>query len=181
MDRGRWRRLARTACLAVLCVVVASACGGSAERPNDRVAVAESEFLDVELRRLDDDTSFRLRDLDGRPAVVNFFASWCVPCVTEMPAVEAVKQELGDEVAFVGVNVQDTVEDATDLVEQTGVTWIILRDPDGELVRAVGGVGMPTTLLLDADGVIVEHRTGALEADELRDLLASSLGIEAQP
>src|SRR3546814_20090938 len=60
--------------------------------------------------------------LAGRPLLVNFFASTCVPCVTEMPAFEEVYKEVGEEVAFLGLRVADRPDDARDLVESTGET-----------------------------------------------------------
>ena len=98
-----------------------------------------------------------------------------------MPAFEEVKAGVAGAVSFVGIDVQDRAEDGQALVERTGITWEIARDPDGELVRAVGGLGMPTTVLLDARGGIVEHRTGALNATELRALLQEHFGVVVAP
>ena len=95
-----------------------------------------------------------------------------------MPAFEEVKEVVANEVAFVGIDVQDRLEDGEALIARTGITWEVARDPDGELVRAVGGLGMPTTVLLDGDGVIVERRTGALDADQLAALLQEHFGVE---
>src|SRR3546814_6055154 len=89
--------------------------------------------------------------LAGRPLLVNFFASTCVPCVTEMPAFEEVYQEVGEEVAFLGLAVADRTDDARDLVERTGVTYPTALDQQGEVHDALGGTMLPTTVLLDAD------------------------------
>jgi cytochrome c biogenesis protein CcmG, thiol:disulfide interchange protein DsbE len=110
-----------------------------------------------------------LTDLRGTPVVVNFFASWCTPCVEEMPGFEEVHQELGDRVAFVGIDVRDTVSAGEDLVDRTGVTYTIGRDPSGDIFQSLDAVGMPSTFLISADGVIVDSKTGAMDADELRD------------
>src|SRR5690606_39184986 len=64
-----------------------------------------------------DDEVVALTSLRGTPTVVNFFASYCVPCIKEMPALEEVHQELGGEVAFLGLALQDRPEEALDLVE----------------------------------------------------------------
>jgi thiol-disulfide isomerase/thioredoxin len=120
-----------------------------------------------------------LSTLRGGPTLVNFFASTCVPCVTEMPAFEEVYQEVGDEVAFLGLAVADRPEDAQALVERTGVTYPTAQDPDSAVITALGGSVLPTTVLLDADGEIVATHNGELDADELRALLADELGIGA--
>ncbi|MFZ6004303.1 MAG: TlpA family protein disulfide reductase [Actinomycetota bacterium] len=120
-----------------------------------------------------------LSSLRGTPVLVNFFASTCVPCITEMPALEEVHQELGDQVTFLGLALQDRPEDALDLVERTGVTYRTAQDKDASVITALGGTVLPTTVLLDADGRILTSRSGQLDADELRQIIADELGIEA--
>jgi thiol-disulfide isomerase/thioredoxin len=118
-----------------------------------------------------------LSSLRGKPVVVNFFASYCVPCITEMPAFEQVHQQMGDQVTFLGLAVADRQDEATDLVERTGVTYRTASDFQSEVITALGGTKLPTTVLLDADGQVVAVHPGALDADDLRDLLAEELGI----
>lgn len=107
-------------------------------------------------------------DYRGKPLVVNFFASNCAPCVEEMPAFEAVHQEMGDDVAFLGMNFQDQVSAATELVETTGVSYDIGRDPSGEVARSLGMVVMPSTYFVSPDGRVVDAKAGAMDAEELR-------------
>jgi thiol-disulfide isomerase/thioredoxin len=114
---------------------------------------------------------------EGTPLVVNFFSSTCVPCIKEMPALEEVHQELGDQVAMLGLAVADRGEAASKFVDQTGVTYDTARDPDGAVIASLGGTILPTTVILDADGQIVGTHTGALTADELRELLHDDLGL----
>ncbi len=104
----------------------------------------------------------------GRPLVVNFWASWCVPCIKEMPAFEQLHQELGDSVGFVGVNVVDQQADAERMVDKTGVTYRLVRDPKSNLLNWFGGIQMPTTAFVDARGKVVKVATRALSPDELR-------------
>jgi thiol-disulfide isomerase/thioredoxin len=128
--------------------------------------------VDASFKRLDGSTA-SFADYHGKPVVVNFFSSTCVPCVTEMPALERVHQELGAKVAFLGLNVQDTVEAARSFLETVKVTWDIGRDPSGSILRSeADGVGLPTTLLLDAQGMIVFKRLGAVDVGQLRQALA---------
>jgi cytochrome c biogenesis protein CcmG, thiol:disulfide interchange protein DsbE len=116
-----------------------------------------------------------LADWRGEPLVVNFWASWCPPCVAEMrDAFEPLHQELGEQVTFLGVNLQDNADAAGDVVEQTGVTYDLARD-DGTLFTAFGGFGMPLTALIDEDGTVVARHTGALTQAELEALVRTHL------
>jgi thiol-disulfide isomerase/thioredoxin len=128
-----------------------------------------------------DGTEVALASLRGTPVLVNFFASFCTPCITEMPALEEVHQALGDQVVFLGLAVADREDEALDLVKRTQVTYRTAQDPDSSVITALGGTILPTTVLLDADGKVVETHEGALDADELRELLADELGITGQP
>ena len=160
-------------------VLVACTGGDDDAAPDDRVELPDdADRTSVAFVGFDDEV-VTLADYEGRPLVVNLFASWCVPCVTEMPAFERVKQDVGDEVAFLGIAVNDRVEDALQLVEDTGITWDLARDPQGELTTQLGAVGMPTTLLVSPEGEIVEHRTGIVDEDRLRDLLREHFGVDA--
>lgn len=113
--------------------------------------------------------------LDG-PTVVNFFASWCTPCIAEMPAFESVFQEVGDEVDFVGVAVSDRTADAARIVEDTGITYRWARDGRGDVANAAAVTQMPATMFVDGDGEVVTVHSGALDADELRGLIEEHLG-----
>lgn len=148
----------------------------------ERVEGAErtegSDVGDVELVGFDD-RPVRLADYEGRPLVVNVFASWCAPCVREMPAIERVKQDVGDRVAFLGIATNDRIEDALALVEQTGITWDVARDPHGDAAEALGVVRMPTTFLVSPDGEVVEHHGGTTDEDELRALIEERFGVDA--
>jgi thiol-disulfide isomerase/thioredoxin len=126
-----------------------------------------------------DGEAVALSSLRGTPVLVNFFASTCVPCVTEMPALEEVHQQVGDQVTFLGLAMQDRPEDALALVERTGVTYRTAQDKDASVITALGGTVLPTTVLLDAAGNIVATHNGQLDADQLRSFLADELGIGA--
>lgn len=121
-----------------------------------------------------------LSDFYGdKPLVVNFWASWCPPCVAEMPEIEEVHQAMGDRVNFLGINTQDVEDEAHKIVEQTGVTYPLAWDPDGELFQVFDGFGMPTTVLISADGRIVRHQTGPITGRWLEARLAEEFQVGA--
>jgi thiol-disulfide isomerase/thioredoxin len=105
----------------------------------------------------------------GRPLVVNFWASWCPPCLREMPDFEQVYQQRNGNVAFVGINVRENAATASELATRTGVTYDLALDTAGEASREFAVVNMPTTVFINADGVITSVHAGALTADELNE------------
>lgn len=128
---------------------------------------------DVELELLGGGTT-SIAEFRGSPLVVNFWSSTCAPCLAEMPDFESVHQELAATVAFLGVDVTDTVDAGRRMVEQTGVTYPNGRDPRGEVIGAFDGIALPRTVLIDAEGNVAVMHSGALTATELKDLLAES-------
>lgn len=121
----------------------------------------------------------RVAEYRGEPLLVNFWATWCAPCVDEMPALQQVHAELGDRVTFLGVDVRDAPDNAEAFVEELDISYDLAVDAEGDYYREVGARGMPTTLLVDAQGRIVERHTGPLTAGQLRELLAEELDVQA--
>ncbi|MEI2700696.1 MAG: TlpA disulfide reductase family protein [Microthrixaceae bacterium] len=107
----------------------------------------------------------------GTPVLLNFWSSTCIPCLKEMPALEEVSEELDGAVTFIGVDVTDTVEAGREMVGRTGVTYRNARDPRGEIFAVYGGLALPRTVLIGADGVVLATHSGEMDADEIRSLL----------
>jgi thiol-disulfide isomerase/thioredoxin len=108
-----------------------------------------------------------LSQFEGTPVVLNFWATWCPFCVAEMPDFESVNQAAEGQVQFIGVNIQDDAGAADDLAVETGVSYLLTRDPQGVVYSAFGGVAMPTTVFIGADGIVDEVVTGALNEGQL--------------
>ncbi len=107
--------------------------------------------------------------LRGTPVVLNFWATWCVPCRKEMPDLQAVHHLFGSRVAFVGINNRDSRRVAIKLLGETGVTYPSGFDPDGRIAAAFAVVGMPTTVYISADGTVLATHTGQLNTHRLRE------------
>jgi cytochrome c biogenesis protein CcmG/thiol:disulfide interchange protein DsbE len=103
----------------------------------------------------------------GKPVVLNFWASWCVPCRREMPSFQAVHEATKERVTFLGVNNQDQRGPALRLLAETGVRYSSGYDPAGEVALAYGLYGMPTTVFISADGQLLERKTGEISRDQL--------------
>jgi cytochrome c biogenesis protein CcmG/thiol:disulfide interchange protein DsbE len=159
--------------------------GGNASVPAAGMEVTPQGDLpesvdDVVLGSLDGGPDQRLGELmDGRPMVVNFFGSWCRPCLEEMPDFERVHQDHRGHVAFVGLAENDPADRARAMVERTGVTFPAYIDPNGSALTAFGGVAMPTTAFLGADGEVLEVVSEPLSEDELRSKLGEHFGLDA--
>lgn len=118
-----------------------------------------------------DGTPGSTADLVGTPTVINFWASYCPPCLAEMPAFEEVHQALAGSVEFVGVDVADDAEAARELAAQTGVTYRLADDPDSAVFQSFGGFVLPTSVFVNEQGEVAYVWTGALTGDELSKLI----------
>lgn len=116
--------------------------------------------------RAADGTNTTLASLDGTPLVVNLWATWCRPCVAEMPVFEQVAA-LRPAVRIVGVNIGDDPAAAAAFATKVGVSYTQFTDADGALESALSVSGLPSTAFIDAHGKVVSVHTGAFTAAEL--------------
>ena len=114
----------------------------------------------------------KLSNYFGKPIVLNFWASWCGPCKSEMPHFEGKYLQLKDEVTFLMVNMTDnsreTVEIASQFVAQSGYTFPVLYDTASSAAYTYGVYSLPTTYCIDAEGNGIAQATGAIDAATLQ-------------
>lgn len=123
---------------------------------------------------LDAAAAFVRREVsDGRPTLVNIFASWCGPCRAEMPMLNASYRTHQSEIAFLGIAHLDRYEDALQFIDELAVPFPTVFDLDGDFAFAVESRGMPTTVVFDADGTLVARVIGELTETSLAELLAA--------
>lgn len=121
----------------------------------------------------------RIEQLRGYPIVVNVWASWCVPCRQEFPALQKLSARYGKRVAFLGVNSEDSDDAAATFLRETPVPYPSYSDPDKEIYDSLDGVGFPDTAFYDSSGELVYLKIGQyrdeaeLEADLRRYALES--------
>jgi cytochrome c biogenesis protein CcmG, thiol:disulfide interchange protein DsbE len=116
------------------------------------------------LQRLNGSGPVALADLSGKVVVVNFFASWCLPCIQENPALVRVYERYrGSDVVILGVNFQETHENAIGYVQRMGMNWPTVADDDGRVALSYGVFYPPETYFIGPDGVIAGRHIGPID------------------
>lgn len=108
----------------------------------------------------------------GRPTLINIFASWCGPCEREIPLLLETR-DANPDVAFLGIDHLDKLEDGEAFIDELGIDFPTIHDLDGDVAFAVGGRGMPTTVIFDRDGRLTGRVVGELTESSLDELLSS--------
>lgn len=130
---------------------------------------------DVTLQCLGEGPDVLMAGLRGRPRLVNVWASWCLPCRSEMPLLQDA-YERGVDV--LGVDAEDLPASAGALVAELGVRYPSVFDPGNEFGSGMGITSKPITVFVDADGVVVHTQIGGFDsAEQLRALVAEYLGV----
>lgn len=121
-------------------------------------------LLDVEGRHLS------LQDLQGRPVLLNFWATWCGPCRLEMPELVAAAQN-NENLVVLAINVQEELAQIQPFAEDLQMTMPIVRDTGGELRQLYGVNGMPTSIFIDKEGKVAAVWPGILNKKRLHEFL----------
>lgn len=118
-----------------------------------------------------DGSAVKLSDFRGKPVVINFWASWCGPCRSELPDFDAACQELSGEVQFLMVNMtggRETRESADALIQAEGYSFPVYYDLEQDAAMTYGVYSLPTTLFIDGEGRGIAQATGAIDRDTLQ-------------
>jgi cytochrome c biogenesis protein CcmG, thiol:disulfide interchange protein DsbE len=157
---------------ALLGLLVWKVAFGGEEGAADKLAEGKPVQAPVfTLDRLDRDGSLALADLRGKALVVNFWASWCVPCRDEAPVLQQTYERYrGQGLVVLGVDVNDFREDARRFMRRFGLTYPVVYDGKGSTVGKWGVRGFPETFFVDRSGKLVGERiSGAVDIERNRD------------
>lgn len=141
-----------------------------AEATND-----EADYIDFKVENAQGE-EVALSSLIGKPIILNFWASWCGRCQSEMPDFQAAYEEYGDEIEFVMINLTDggreTKEVAQDFITENGYSFPVYYDISGEAGYAYQIASIPTTYFISKEGEIVASGQGALERKQIDEGIA---------
>jgi thiol-disulfide isomerase/thioredoxin len=148
---------------------------------------AEADSLPAfDLPFLTEEGSFTNADLQGKPVVINFWASWCGPCREETPLLQRTWEKYQDDLVILGVNLRDAPDNAKAFAEEFGVTYPLVVDEDQALYEQIAPIdGLPQTFFVDAEGRFLKQEEtsddgslvlGAIEEEELEAQIEALLG-----
>jgi cytochrome c biogenesis protein CcmG, thiol:disulfide interchange protein DsbE len=145
-------------------------------------ALARGEVVTApafDLERLDRDGTLSTADLRGKAVVVNFWASWCIPCRDEAPVLQQTYERYrGQGLVVLGIDVNDFRQDARRFMERYGLTYPVVYDGKGATVGKWGVRGFPETFFVDRSGKLVGERiTGAVDIERNREAFERGVAL----
>ncbi len=153
-------------CFAIVLLVTVACHSAPKPVPQETLSPGSVEILRKAL------TSFR-----GKPVVVNYWATWCIPCRAEMPRIVAAAARYGSAVRFLGVDVEDDTKTAEDFARQRAVQYPMVSDTQGAIRSAEHIVGLPVTQFYRADGQLAFVNNGEIQDADLKKRIDELLVI----
>ena len=108
----------------------------------------------------------------NQPLIVNFWATWCAPCLEELPMFESAHNRVGNDVTFLGINVSDSPTKANEMIADAGISYQMGRDPEGNFLVGLGIVGLPATVFIDSAGTVTNVHMGQISEADLNEKLS---------
>ena len=173
--RPRWRTFALVLVpLAAFALLLAASLGRDPRAlPSELVGEPAPAFT---LSDLGGGGQLSLADLRGQVVVVNFWASWCLECRDEHPALDAAWNRYRERgVVFVGVLFEDTVQDGAKFADAFQIDWPLVDDPGSRTAIDFGVFGVPETFVIARDGTVVDKRVGPVDYPWLTDTIEEAL------
>lgn len=165
--------LAFLCCLSMLAL---TGCANNASNQKSTVVKAGVAAPDFTLST-SSGQSYTLSDLRGKKVFLNFWASWCGPCKTEMPDLQALSRQYADQVELIGINLtsDDDREHAIQFMLENGLTFPSVLDVDGKAKKSYGILSIPVSITIDGTGQVVERRDGQLTHEVMEGMFTKLL------
>lgn len=162
--------------LLALCALLLAACDGAEERRPVSVGAPAPDFQAVTTHG----DSVSLADMRGDAVLVNIWATWCPPCREEMPGLQALHEEYAEEglrVLGVSIDSRNAERDVATFIDNFGLTFPILLDPEERVTRVFRTTGVPETFLIDREGEVVRRWIGIFDpmSEDTRASIAEAL------
>lgn len=148
--------------LAVLLLIIASlisSCGPNNEQPRVKAVIGQPapNFMLTDLHGKD----WQLSDLHGKVVFINFWATWCPPCIKELPSMDGLNKRMSDtSFKMLAILYNDRPELGQSMVNKLGFTFTVLIDPDSPTAKEYGLTGVPETYIIDTQGILREKFIG---------------------
>jgi len=135
------------------------------------------QIPDFEMTFSDGETA-SFADYHGKKILLNFWATWCGPCVGEMPAFQRLAEEYPDDLMILAVNCGESRETVQKFMEDNSYTFPVVTDEEGDIQALFGGItSIPLTVIVDEEGCVVTSHLGASDADTMYETYKESLGL----
>lgn len=116
-----------------------------------------------------------LESLKGKPVFLNFWATWCPPCVQEMPHIQAMYEKYGDKMHFVVLNADASKEEVIEFMTEKGYKFPTYLNHDNNSINAYGIQSIPATFIIDAQGNLVKSEIGGLSKAQMESAIKAAL------
>jgi len=142
----------------------------------DQPDVGEEVFCawDFSLETVGGET-YSLSEQRGKWVIINFWATWCVPCVEEMPELQAIAEEYPDELIVFGINQRESAVEVQAFANDLGITFPLLMNPDDQTLVNYHVMSLPQTIIVNPNGEVVWRAFGPLNLDSFQEVFADLL------
>ena len=170
-------------------------CGGS--DPNDITGSEEDESSEANTQKTTENLTigpnqgmkapaFTLTSLDGkevslaslkdRPVFLNFWATWCGPCVAEMPDIETLQKKHGDKITIIGIDLRESTQTVSQFVSARDYSWTFVIDTSGSVAQKYLVEAIPTSIFINSKGVITARKVGLMQLSAMETLAMAAIG-----
>jgi thiol-disulfide isomerase/thioredoxin len=125
---------------------------------------------DIEIQSMSGDL-VHINQMQGKPVLVNFWATWCIPCKLEMPIIQTYATQYSSELIVLPVNVDDELPEIQKFIDDLGLTMPVYLDPGGKAEKAFRVIGFPSTFIINRDGILKTRHVGVVSETQLQSYL----------